>query len=42
MYGWTATDPQGRTTTVKLTNVRYNVPVGDGAFTYREPQKKRR
>src|SRR5438045_4912882 len=40
MYGWTAIDPQGRRTTVKLSDVRYNVAVPDSAFTYAEPKKK--
>ena len=39
MYGWTAVDPQGHRTTVKLTNVRYNVAVPESAFTYAEPKK---
>jgi chaperone LolA len=42
MYGWTAIDPQGHRTTVKLSNVRYNVAVSDGAFTFPEPRKKKR
>src|SRR4051794_33377799 len=42
MYGWTAIDPQGHRTTVKLSNVRYNVAVPDGAFTYAEPKKRKR
>jgi outer membrane lipoprotein-sorting protein len=41
MYGWTAVDPQGHRTTVKLTNVRYNVAVPPSAFTYAEPTKRR-
>jgi outer membrane lipoprotein-sorting protein len=40
MYGWTAVDPQGHRTTVKLTNVRYNVAVPESAFTYAEPKKR--
>jgi outer membrane lipoprotein-sorting protein len=40
MYGWTAIDPQGHRTTVKLSNVRYNVAVPDSAFTYAEPKKR--
>ena len=40
MYGWTAIDPQGHRTTVKLSDVRYNVAVPDGAFTYAEPKKR--
>ena len=39
MYGWTAVDPQGHRTTVKLSNVRYNVAVPDSAFTFAEPKK---
>ena len=42
LYGWTAIDPQKRRTTVRLSNVRYNVAVPDSAFTYAEPKKKRR
>ena len=41
MYGWTAIDPQKRRTTVKLSNVRFNIAVPDSAFGYAEPQKKR-
>ena len=41
MYGWTAVDPQGHRTTVKLSDVRYNVAVPDGAFTFAEPKKRR-
>jgi outer membrane lipoprotein-sorting protein len=40
LYGWTAIDGQNRRTTVKLSNVRYNVDVPASAFTYREPKKK--
>lgn len=42
MYGWTAVDPQGHRTTVKLSDVRYNVAVPDSAFTYAEPKKRAR
>lgn len=41
LYGWTAVDPQGHRTTVKLSDVRYNVAVPDSAFTYVEPKKRR-
>jgi outer membrane lipoprotein-sorting protein len=41
LYGWTAIDPQNHRTTVKLTNVRFNVAVPESAFTYAEPKKKR-
>ncbi|MES2135433.1 MAG: outer membrane lipoprotein carrier protein LolA [Pseudomonadota bacterium] len=40
LYGWTAIDAQNRRTTVKLSNVRYNVAVPESAFTFREPTKK--
>jgi outer membrane lipoprotein-sorting protein len=40
LYGWTAIDPQKHVTTVKLSNVRYNVPVPESAFTYADPKKK--
>ena len=41
LYGWTAIDAQNKRTTVKLSNVRYNVAVPDSAFTYAEPKKRR-
>ena len=41
LYGWTAIDAQGHRTTVKLSNVRFNVAVPDSAFTYAEPKKKK-
>jgi len=41
LYGWTAIDPQGHRTTVKLSDVRYNVAVPEGAFSYPEPKKRR-
>ena len=40
LYGWTAIDAQNRRTTVKLSDVRYNVAVPESAFTYAEPKKK--
>jgi outer membrane lipoprotein-sorting protein len=42
LYGWTAIDPQGHRTTVKLSNVRYNVAVPESAFTFPEPKKQKR
>lgn len=41
LYGWTAIDPQNHRTTVKLSDVRFNVAVPDTAFTYAEPKKRR-
>ena len=40
LYGWTAVDPQGHRTTVKLSNVRFNDAVPESAFTYADPKKK--
>jgi outer membrane lipoprotein-sorting protein len=40
LYGWTAVDPQGHRTTIKLSDVRYNVAVPESAFTYAEPKKR--
>ena len=42
MYGWTAVDPQGHRTTVKLSNVRYNAGVPESAFTFTPPKKRKR
>ena len=42
LYGWTAIDAQNKRTTVKLSNVRYNIAVPESAFSYAEPKKKRR
>ncbi len=41
LYGWTAIDPQNHRTTVKLSNVRFNVAVPESAFTYAEPKRKK-
>ena len=40
LYGWTAIDPQNHRTTVKLSDVRYNVAVPDSAFIFAEPKKR--
>lgn len=40
LYGWTAIDGQNHRTTVKLSDVRYNVSLPQSAFTYAEPKKK--
>ena len=42
LYGWTAIDAQNKRTTVKLSNVRYNVAVPDTAFSFAEPKKRKR
>ena len=41
LYGWTAIDPQNHRTTVRLSDVRYNVAVPENAFTFSEPKKRR-
>lgn len=41
LYGWTAIDPQNHRTTVRLSNVRFNVAVPESAFTYADPKKKK-
>ena len=41
MYGWTAIDPQGHRTTVRLSNVRFNVAIPDNAFAFSDPKKKK-
>jgi len=41
LHGWTAIDAQNKRTTVRLSNVRYNVAVPESAFTFREPTKRR-
>ena len=42
LEGWTAIDAQNKKTTIKLDQQRYNVPVADAAFTFAEPQKRRK
>ena len=42
LFGWTAIDPQNKKTTVKLSNVRYNVGVPETAFAFAEPKKRAR
>ena len=41
LHGWTAIDAQNKRTTVRLSNVRYNVAVPDAAFRFAEPKAKR-
>ena len=42
LEGWTAIDAQNKRTTVKLDSQRYNVAVGENAFTYPEPKNRGR
>jgi outer membrane lipoprotein-sorting protein len=38
LQGWVALDAQNNRTSVRLTNQRFNVPVSDGAFAWRDPR----
>lgn len=38
LQGWVALDAQGNRTTVRLSNQRFNLPVSDQAFTWRDPR----
>lgn len=38
LQGWIALDSQNNRTTVRLSNQRFNVPVGDGEFRWRDPR----
>ena len=40
LEGWTAIDAQNKTTRVRLSGQRYNVPVAESAFTYVEPKRR--
>lgn len=41
LFGWTALDAQNKRTTVRLSNVRFNVAVSEGAFTFKDPVKRK-
>ena len=41
LQGWNVLDAQNNLTTVRLSGQRFNVPVADSAFTYREPTRRR-
>jgi len=40
LQGWNTRDAQNNLTTVRLSNQRFNVPVADAAFRYREPTRR--
>lgn len=40
LQGWVALDNQGNRTTVRLSNQRFNVPVSDEAFKWRDPRPR--
>ena len=41
LTGWVALDAQGNRTTVRLSNQRYNGPVGDEAFRWDDPRSRK-
>ena len=40
MYGWVALDSQNNRTSIRLSNLRYGVPVADSAFKWRDPRPR--
>jgi outer membrane lipoprotein-sorting protein len=40
LQGWNTRDAQNNLTTVRLSSQRFNVPVADAAFRYREPARR--
>jgi outer membrane lipoprotein-sorting protein len=42
LQGWTTRDAQNNVTNVRLTGQRFNVPVADSTFTYRNPVRRGR
>jgi outer membrane lipoprotein-sorting protein len=40
LQGWNTVDAQNHLTSVRLTGQRFNVPVADSLFTYREPRRR--
>ncbi|HEX8640865.1 MAG TPA: outer-membrane lipoprotein carrier protein LolA [Allosphingosinicella sp.] len=39
LQGWNTIDAQNHLTSVRLSGIRFNVPVADSLFTYREPRR---
>lgn len=42
LQGWVALDSQGNRTTIRLANQRFNAPVSDGTFRWRDPRRQGR
>lgn len=40
LQGWNTLDAQNNLTTVRLSNQRFNVPVADSLFTWRDPRRR--
>lgn len=38
LYGWITKDAQGNSTTIRLTNQQYGVPIADSAFRWKDPR----
>ena len=41
LQGWNVVDAQNNRTSIRLSNQRFNVPVADSLFTYRDPRQRR-
>jgi outer membrane lipoprotein-sorting protein len=42
LYGWVALDSKNNRTTERLANVKYNRPISNRSFRWRDPRPKRR
>jgi outer membrane lipoprotein-sorting protein len=42
LNGWVALDSKNNRTTVRLDNVRYNMPIAQSSFTWRDPRPRRK
>jgi outer membrane lipoprotein-sorting protein len=42
LYGWVSLDSKNNRTTVRLANVKYNKPIADSSFRWRDPRAPRR
>ena len=42
LYGWVAIDAQDHRTSIRLSNLRYNQPVADSVFRWRDPRPNTR
>jgi outer membrane lipoprotein-sorting protein len=40
MQGWVALDSQSNRTTIRLSDQKFNVPVGDGSFRWNDPRRQ--
>jgi outer membrane lipoprotein-sorting protein len=42
LYGWVARDAQGNRTSIRLSDVKYGVPIADSAFRWKDPRPMQR